>query len=248
MSRTALAILAFLVTATGSFAQVQVYQLYHAGRPDSLGLLTGEANNLTAPSSAELMEYAGITGIPVAANPVELTTVDVVAGNLRFLFNPTRAFDYWPEYLYEYNAVQNSGLCNAESSSALQHEMGTIAIVTSSQEPVSATATDVVHPINAAIVDWVDALQAQYGGIALFPTDYRSQRFPDTSINSDVVTNLHLEDLCSWLARDENTPDQALADHLYFATSRAIPVPNLEIVERVSLDLNPYPFHRQNVQ
>ena len=65
MNKTATAILAFLAMSACSVAQE---------RPDSLQQLTmGEGRSDAA--------------IPVSADPVELSAIDVVAGNLRFFFN-----------------------------------------------------------------------------------------------------------------------------------------------------------------
>ena len=192
MNKTAPAIFALLIAATGSFAQEP--------RPDSLEvmrtIIEGNLNASSIPSSA----------IAVSADPVELTGVDVVAGNLRFLFNPTHAFDFWPEYLYEYNAVRESKLCREEGSETRNHELGTIAVVS--------------H----------QASERQYTGIALFPTDY-------ASLKPEVIPSLQVEDLCGWLARNNN--DLATGDNgnpPFFATSRAIPVEDLDF-SRVDLNL-----------
>ena len=229
MNKIAPAILALLAGVTGSFAQDI--------RPDALQRLLPSETDLGAGAFHEgpaiFLESDAVT---VAADPVELSAFDVVAGNLRFLFSPARALEFWPEYLYEYEAVENSGLCDVTGSGTLQQEVGTVAVLVDQY-------TLVASRLPSGVADGGELIgagePASYAGMTLLPTEYAMQASAQHSGHANVASNLQLEDLCTWLARDENTPPDYALDDLYFATSRAIHAQDIEFVDRVHLD--PFP-------
>ena len=230
MNKAALAILTLLAGVKGSFAQDI--------RPDALQRLLPSEMELGAEAfHAGPTAYLEPAAVTVAADPVELSALDVVAGNLRFLFNPARALEYWPEYLYEYEAVEDSGLCNAAGSGTLQQEVGMVAILV-------AQDTLVVSQLPSEVADSGERIHAvepvSYAGMTLLPADYAMQASVQPSGHAEAAPNLQLEDLCDWLERDENTPPDYALDDLYFATSRAIHAQDVEFVDRVHLNLDPH--------
>ena len=114
MNKTVLAILALLIATNSLLAQFEGgWQSTSAGLEEILDLRD--------------VDYHVDR---IAMENVKLTAVDVVAGNLRMLFNPTRAFDYWPEYQYDYNAVATFCQTSAVNFDLRNRELGTIAITT----------------------------------------------------------------------------------------------------------------------
>ncbi len=116
MSKTTLATLTLLIIATTSlFAQVEGGQRYSF---DELEEMLNQEN-------------IGYHVDRVAVENVELTVVDKVAGNLRMIFNPKRAFDHWPEYRYDYSAVADICRAGQVHPEMWGYELGTTVINTS---------------------------------------------------------------------------------------------------------------------
>ncbi len=217
MFKTVLTILALLIASPDLFAQ-QVQLPEH--RPDSFQLLS-DNNYIGTDSKAAV--------ITVTANPVDLTRFDVIAGNIRLLFNPTRAFDYWPEYLYEYDLVAESNLCSEDSSEVLNYRLGNIAIVASPFQSFNSSMQEIV---TETIENYNYTGLEPYTGIALFPTNYTIDSASQDSISLEDVSNLLLDDLCSWFERNKNITKDT--EHLFLSTSRAIPIKDLKF-RRVNL-------------
>ena len=154
------------------------------------------------------------------ANPVELSALDIFAGNVRLIFNPEHAFDRWPEYLYSYEAVGNSSLCAEAGEDMLQHNVGMVAILAERLQELEVTEHD-----------------AKYIGKILVPDGF-DKRDSNSNVNdSDVPLNLRLQEICELIAgqvkSSENNVDNL--DRLYIATSRAIPAKDIEIADRINL-------------
>ncbi|WP_419737872.1 hypothetical protein [Ruegeria sp.] len=67
------------------------------------------------------------------AAEAELTTADVIAGNLRMIFSPVNAFDTWPDYLYEYSPLEESEVCKREGKEKLKFDLGRVSFLKKSE-------------------------------------------------------------------------------------------------------------------
>ncbi|MCY4261580.1 MAG: hypothetical protein OXC91_15145 [Rhodobacteraceae bacterium] len=220
MNRIFPAVLALLVAATASCAQDL--------RPDIVRLdQDGMTIITTTPYPDPAVRHLEADRVTPAARAVELSAIDVVAGNPRFLFNPIRAFEYWPEYLYEYESVENSGLCDTSDPPALQQAVGPVAVL-HAQNPATAPQSDSGGVGNGEDIE--DAEPVSYAGLALFTAGTADR----PSVSAD-----HTEDLCGWMDRIGNSMAEDSPGSLCIATSRAIPARDLEFVRRVELNINP---------
>lgn len=221
MNKAAFTIVALLITANGTFAQSGSLNFASNGEmseADFVSTLYGFA----ADSSS------GAAFISADASSAELTAAEVVAGNIRFIFNPTRALDSWPEYLYRYRDVTHSGLCNLGAEVG-NHELGVSAILTDRAQSDQGTGTQNY----GETIGFVQP-SSLYAGAALNPAIWDSGNFVE------FAPSYHVSDLCSVIQRIEESsgPLSGNEDAIFFATSRAIPEVDPSAFERVDLNLD----------
>lgn len=66
----------------------------------------------------------------IKARDTELSLFDQVVTAVHLIFRPSQAFDYWPEYLYEYSDISDTELCKIEYGPKTNNfDLGTVALV-----------------------------------------------------------------------------------------------------------------------